>query len=45
MEDQQLRELFRRITDTYTLAPETAEELLRRILKILFRDNPASKNS
>lgn len=33
--EDQFRELFQRIVELYQLSPETAAELLQRILKIL----------
>ena len=33
--EDRFKELFRRIVELYQLSPETAEELLQRILRIL----------
>ena len=45
MEEKEFRELFQRIADQYELAPDVAEELLQRILKILSAFDPADQYS
>lgn len=35
-EDKEFRELFRRLVDCYEIDPDTADEILRQILQILF---------
>lgn len=34
-EEEEFKRLFQRIVDMYQISPETAEELLQRILRIL----------
>ena len=45
MEDQKLREWIARIAALYELDRDTAEELLRRILRILTKEDPAEESS
>ena len=45
MEDKEFRELFLRIADQFELDPDVAEELLKRILRILSRGDPEDEYS
>ena len=45
MEDKEFREIFQQIVDRYELAPDVAEALLQRILKILLPGDPAEEYS
>ena len=45
MEDKEFRELFLRIVDQYELAPDIAEELLHRILNVLWNCDPGDEYS
>lgn len=38
MDDEYFKQLFERIVEVYQIAPDTAAELLQRILEILSRD-------
>ena len=42
MDDEYFKQLFERIVEVYQIAPDTAEELLQRILEILSQNTEDS---
>lgn len=40
MSDEDFKALFKRLVESQELAPEIADKLLQRILKILYVENP-----